>query len=111
MSRGRLAGVAGRAALAVAPLAILLACGPFQQASPLGDACGAGRESNSDSQAVPEEYKGLSLDEARALAESKGLELRLLGEDGQCVDRTDNSRPDRVNVHLREGVVDAASGY
>lgn len=58
-----------------------------------------------------EEYVGLSLDEARDRAERAGLEVRILGIDGECADRTDDLRHQRVNFYVEEGEVARAARY
>ena len=57
------------------------------------------------------EFVGKSLDEARALAVSRKLELRVVGEDGVCNAITDDLRTDRVNVYLENGTVVATGAF
>lgn len=54
---------------------------------------------------------GLSLDEARDRADEAGLEVRILGTDGDCTDRTDDLQHQRVNFYVEEGEVATAARY
>ncbi len=58
-----------------------------------------------------DEYLELSLQEARARAEANGLEVRVLGKDGDCEGRTDDARRDRVNFYVEDQSVAAAARY
>jgi hypothetical protein len=58
-----------------------------------------------------DEYVGLSIREARSKAEAAGLDVRLLGVDGDCEDRTDDLRSDRVNFYVEDETVRAAALY
>ena len=58
-----------------------------------------------------EEYVGLPLDEAQDRAKAAGLTLRVLGTDGDCVDRTDDLRSDRVNFYVEHGTVRSAARF
>lgn len=73
------------------------------------DAClslGGGR-----GESALEPYKGESLSEARARASRDGDVLRVVGEDGECFERTSDARDDRVNVYLEDGrVADVEDG-
>src|SRR5689334_14538881 len=46
------------------------------------------------------DYLGKTEAEARQLAESRGLTLRVVGQDGECGIVTDDLRTERVNVYL-----------
>ena len=48
---------------------------------------------------------GLTLAEAEALASREGQVVRVLGEDGDCHDRTADHREDRVSLYLEDGDV------
>jgi hypothetical protein len=50
-------------------------------------------------------YEGLTLAEAEARARREGEVVRVLGEDDECNDRTDDRRTDRVSVYLEGGEV------
>lgn len=50
-------------------------------------------------------YAGLTLAEAEARAARAGQVVRVLGEDGDCNDRTDDLRTDRVSLYLEDGEV------
>ena len=56
-------------------------------------------------------YVGLPLGEARTRAEGAGLALRVLGTDGDCTDRTDDLRSDRINLYVEDEVVRAAARF
>lgn len=58
-----------------------------------------------------DEYVGLPLEEAEARAKAAGLELRVLGVDGDCTDRTDDLRANRVNFYVENQVVRAAARF
>ena len=58
-----------------------------------------------------DEYVGLSIAEARSKAKDAGLDVRLLGVDGDCEDRTDDLRSDRVNFYVEDETVKAAARY
>jgi hypothetical protein len=53
----------------------------------------------------------LSLEEATRRAQEGDLEFRVLGRDGDCEDRTDDARTDRVNFYVEDNVVCAAARY
>ena len=50
-------------------------------------------------------YEGLTLAEAEARAQRDGQVVRVLGQDGECNDRTDDRRTDRVSLYLEDGEV------
>jgi hypothetical protein len=50
-------------------------------------------------------YEGLALAEAEARARREGEVVRVLGEDGDCNDRTDDRDTQRVSVYLEDGEV------
>ena len=50
-------------------------------------------------------YEGLTLPEAEARAGREGQVVRVLGEDGDCNDRSDDQRKDRVSLYLEDGEV------
>ena len=50
-------------------------------------------------------YEGLTLAEAEARAGREAEVVRVLGEDGECNDRTDDRRTDRVSLYLEGGEV------
>jgi hypothetical protein len=62
-----------------------------------------------------DEYLGLTLDEATALAEGEGFSVRVVGEDAEepedCYAVTLDLRDDRVNLELADGLVIAAAVY
>jgi hypothetical protein len=62
-----------------------------------------------------DEYLGLTLDEATALAEGEGFSVRVVGEDAEepedCYAVTLDLRGDRVNLELAAGLVIAAAVY
>lgn len=58
-----------------------------------------------------EEYVGLRLEEAKDRAEVAGLTVRILGTDGDCADRTDDLRSDRVNFYVEQQTVRAAARF
>lgn len=68
-----------------------------------------GRADGSSSSA--DEHVGLSLEEAQARAQAAGWTVRVLGADGDCRDRTDDLRQNRVNVYVADGPVRAARRY
>ena len=53
------------------------------------------------------DYLGKPVDEARQLAESRGLKFRVVGQDGTCNVVTDDLSSARINVYLENGVVKA----
>ena len=57
------------------------------------------------------DYVGKSLDDARALAVSRKLQLRVVGEDGVCNAITDDLSTGRVNVYLEDGKVVAVGAF
>lgn len=57
------------------------------------------------------EFIGKSLDDARALAVSRDLQLRVVGEDGECNAVTDDLSTTRVNVYLENGTVVATGAF
>jgi hypothetical protein len=57
------------------------------------------------------DFVGKSMADARQLAGTRGLELRVVGEDGTCNVLTDDLRTDRVNVYLEEGTVVAVGAF
>ncbi|MGA9278649.1 hypothetical protein [Ilumatobacter sp.] len=57
------------------------------------------------------EYVGLDEADAQAAADSDGLDLRVVGEDGECFAITMDVREDRVNIELVDGVVVAAARF
>jgi hypothetical protein len=91
---------------------------PTSSAPPATPAfCGlnpAGQAARSDgTMAFPAttEYIGKSLEEARALATSRKLEVRVVGEDGSCNAVTDDLRTTRVNVYVENGTVVASGAF
>lgn len=58
-----------------------------------------------------DEYVGLSVEEAESRAKSAGLQVRVLGADGECSGRTDDATSDRVNFYVEAGTVRAAARY
>jgi hypothetical protein len=50
-------------------------------------------------------YSGLTVEQARQRATDEGDVLRVIGEDGECFDRTSDRRTDRVNVYVEDGEV------
>jgi hypothetical protein len=56
-------------------------------------------------------YVGLTEAEAEEKATADGLQLRVVGTDGECAAITMDLREDRVNVELADGVVIAAAIY
>ncbi len=52
-----------------------------------------------------DEFVGLTMEQATELASSRGLFIRLAGEDGECLPLTDDIRSERINIELRNGVV------
>lgn len=50
-------------------------------------------------------YEGLTLAEAEARASEQGEVVRVLGADGECNDRIDDLRSDRVSLYLEDGEV------
>lgn len=56
-------------------------------------------------------YVGVNEEEARSLAESEGLELRVVGRDGICAPATADFREGRVNLDIVDGVVIRAERY
>ena len=57
------------------------------------------------------EYIGKPVGEARALAESRKLTLRVVGEDGECHAITDDLSTTRVNVYVEKGTVTASGAF
>jgi len=57
------------------------------------------------------DFVGKSLDDARALAVSRTLQLRVVGEDGRCDVITDDLSTSRINVYLEGGTVVAAGAF
>jgi hypothetical protein len=57
------------------------------------------------------DFVGKSLDDARALAVSRKLQLRVVGEDGVCNAITDDLSTGRINVYLEGGTVVAVGAF
>lgn len=57
------------------------------------------------------DFVGLSVGRAVVLAESRGLNVREVGRDGECFVVTDDLRNDRVNFEIHDDVVVAAAIY
>lgn len=71
--------------------------GPFRPDVPLLDA---------------KPFVGKTLPEAQSLAEREGGSLRVVGEDGRCMDAlSDDLRGNRVNVYLDDGEVAEARTF
>lgn len=58
-----------------------------------------------------DEYVGLSLDDARRRAQTAGLDVRLLGTDGECESHDSDARLDRVNFYVESDEVMGAARY
>lgn len=58
-----------------------------------------------------DEFVGLDADAAEKLAAEMGLEVRVLGADGECFIVTDDYRTNRVNLEYADGVVVGAAIY
>jgi hypothetical protein len=56
-------------------------------------------------------YSGLTVEQAKQRAAADGDVLRVIGEDGECFDRTSDRRRDRVNVYAEDGEVVRARAY
>lgn len=108
------------------PLALQVGCGPSEpraiaEPSPTTSYtyeqdCGVAEYKQyphlaDDRSYAADNYLGLSSDEAEARARAEDLEVRILGIDGNCEDRTDDLRRNRVNFYLEDGVVTAAARY
>jgi hypothetical protein len=57
------------------------------------------------------DYVGKSEADARALAESRGLKLRVVGKDGDCGVITDDLQTTRINVYLEGGTVTGVGAF
>jgi hypothetical protein len=57
------------------------------------------------------DYVGLTAARAEERADDDGLQVRVVGQDGECFAVTDDLRPDRVNVELDDDVVIGAARY
>jgi hypothetical protein len=57
------------------------------------------------------DYLGKSVDDARELATTRKLELRVVGEDGACHAITDDLSTSRINVYVEQGMVTAAGAF
>jgi hypothetical protein len=57
------------------------------------------------------DYLGKTLDEAKALAGSRKLEVRVVGQDGECGTVTDDLRTERINVYLEKGKVTGVGAF
>lgn len=51
------------------------------------------------------DLKGQSLEDVRRSETDQGHQVRVIGSDGKCLDRTDDLNTKRVNVSTREGLV------
>lgn len=60
---------------------------------------------------MEEDFIGLDETEADDLAADRSLEVRVVGEDGECFIVTDDLRQDRINLEFIDGVVVAAAIY
>lgn len=56
-------------------------------------------------------YVGLTRADAEAKATASGLDVRVVGENGNCFDRQSDFNADRVNVFLVDGKVAAARRF
>jgi hypothetical protein len=56
-------------------------------------------------------YNGLTVEQAKQRAADDGDVLRVIGQDGDCFDRTSDRRNDRVNVYVEDGEVVRARAY
>ena len=52
-----------------------------------------------------DQFSGLSEKKAHEKAEAQGLEVRVLGREKECFDRTDDQRDNRLNILLVDGAV------
>ena len=52
---------------------------------------------------------GLALDDAKSLAEQNDCRVRVVERDGEKLSRTDDLRPNRINVRVERGYVTALS--
>lgn len=102
----------GSAAVALSALtcsAVLAGC--VQNAGAPDGSCGlkqAHEFSEGDDRsgyASEEGYVGRSLAAAMGLAEQRGVDLRVVGEDGDCADANDDFSPRRVNAYIEDGAV------
>ena len=57
------------------------------------------------------DYLGKSLDDARATAVNRKVQLRVVGEDGTCNAITDDLSTTRINVYLENGTVVAVGAF
>lgn len=58
----------------------------------------------------PGDIIGKNINEARGIATSKGLTIRVMEEDGESYVGTCDFRPDRINVVVKEGKVVEITG-
>jgi len=92
-------------------------CGQFQNVAQGRDACGLNQPDQNVENPVEGEtasvdgYEGKTLEEAEALAKSRGIILRVTGEDGECRGGTDDYSFDRVNVYVEDGVVEVVEAF
>lgn len=98
-----------RTAIALTTALLLAACGGDGDAEtpqlPTEPVC-------IDENATPApEFVGLSEEDATELTEERGLEIRVVGRDGECQAVTMDLREDRVNLELADDVVVGAAIY
>ena len=91
-------------------------CGQVQNMAQ-GGACGLDQPDENVENPVEGEtasvdgYGGKSLEEAEALAESRGHILRVVGEDNDCRGLSDDYSFGRVNVYVEDGVVEVVEAF
>ena len=56
-------------------------------------------------------YEGKTIEDAEALAKSRGHLVRVVGEDNDCRVLTDDYSFGRVNVYFEDGVVEAVEAF
>ncbi|MFP3915165.1 MAG: PASTA domain-containing protein [Actinomycetota bacterium] len=91
-------------------LVILGACGSGQGSETTRPLPGEPVCIDESAEAAPD-FVGLTEEDARDLAAERGLDVRVVGRDGECLAVTMDLRQDRVNLELIEDVVVGAAIY
>jgi len=99
-------------ALAAGAMAVVTGCGsgapegPKEGESPAGEtAPGESGGGDAAAKAADEDFIGLPIEEARALAEERDLRHRVTWRDGEALPGTADYWPDRVNFEVKNGKV------
>ena len=98
---------------AIVSVMVLGACGSTAggSATPAGSSAAASDKAAPSSTATlaTEAVIGMTVDEATAWANERGMTVRVVKLDGESLPGTKDYRPERINVEVENGVITAAT--